>query len=264
MKRSCRSWPNSRRKRIARASSPAWLPRNHRRCGQLWQRWRSCRNAPTLEETLALILALRRLPKGKEEDKIAERLAAYLMEKTGETKHGTDRDAWSAWFAKKHPDLAKRLGGDDGVDVAAWNKRLMAIDWNAADAERGRAAFTKAGCATCHSGPQALGPDLRGVGGRFSRADLFTAILQPSKDVSPRYRTTQISTGDGKTYQGIIVYEAVDSVLLQTGPATTLRLINKQIAERRLTTNSLMPSGLIDRLADLEIADLYAYLRALK
>jgi putative heme-binding domain-containing protein len=216
------------------------------------------------DETLALILALKRLPSGKEEDKLAARLAAYLEKTTGETKHGTDRDAWSAWFAKKHPELAKKLGGADGVDVEAWNKRLAAINWGGGNSRRGEALFTKASCATCHSGAQALGPDLRGVGGRFSRADLFTAIIQPSKDVSPRYRTTQIVTGDGKVYQGIIVYEAVDSVILQTGPATTLRLANKQIAERHLTATSLMPVGLIDKLTDREIADLYLYLKELK
>jgi putative heme-binding domain-containing protein len=215
------------------------------------------------DETLALVLALRRLPPGKEEDRIAARLAAHLESTTGQ-KHGTDRDAWSAWLARKHPDLAKRLAGPDGVDVAAWEKRLAAIDWNAGSAERGRATFTKASCAACHSGAQALGPDLRGVAGRFSRADLFTAIIQPSKDVSPRYRTTQITTADGKTYQGIIVYEAVDSVILQTGPAATMRLVNRQIADRRLTANSLMPAGLIDPLTDQEIADLYAFLKELR
>jgi putative heme-binding domain-containing protein len=215
------------------------------------------------DETLALILALKRLPPGKEEDKLAGRLAAYLEKTTGETKHGTNRDAWSAWFAKKHPELAKKLGGADGVDVEGWTKRLAGIEWSAGDAERGRALFTKTSCAACHSGTQALGPDLRGVGGRFSRADLFTAILQPSKDVSPRYRTTQIVTSEGKTYQGLIVYEAVDSVLLQTGPATTIRLAHKQISDKRVSPLSLMPVGLLDRLADRDIADLYAYLKSL-
>jgi hypothetical protein len=44
----------------------------------------------------------------------------------------------------------------------------------------------------------------------------------------------------------------------------TLRLVNKQIADRRLTANSLMPAGLIDMLTDREIADLYAFLKELK
>ena len=97
-----------------------------------------------------------------------------------------------------------------------------------------------------------------------SRDDLFTAILQPSKDVSPRYRTTQLVTAKGKVYQGIIVYEAVDGVLILTGPGEALRITKTQIGDRRLTARSLMPSGLIDKLGDREIADLYAYLKALK
>jgi hypothetical protein len=49
------------------------------------------------------------------------------------------------------------------------------------------------------------------VAGRFSRRDLFTAILQPSLDISPRYRTTLVMTAEDKVYQGIVIYEAVDS-----------------------------------------------------
>src|SRR5262249_23525943 len=41
------------------------------------------------------------------------------------------------------------------------------------------------------------------------------------------------------------------------------RLTDKQIAERRQTATSLMPTGLLDKLSDRDIADLYAYLRSL-
>jgi putative heme-binding domain-containing protein len=102
---------------------------------------------------------------------------------------------------------------------------------------------------------------LRGAASRFSREDLFTAIVQPSKDVSPRYRTTLIGTADGKSYQGIIIYEAVDSLILQTGPDVTVRLTDPRIIERRVLQTSLMPAGLLDKFADRDIADLYAYLK---
>jgi hypothetical protein len=49
-----------------------------------------------------------------------------------------------------------------------------------------------------------------------------------------------------------------------TGPGEALRLTKPQISERRLTAQSLMPAGLIDKLSDREIADLYAYLKGLK
>jgi putative heme-binding domain-containing protein len=219
------------------------------------------KSAKARDEALALIRALRQAPAGKEGDALRRRLDKRLQGVTG--RKGADADGWVRWFLKAYPALAGRLADADGVDVAAWDKRLAALDWSAGDAKRGQAVYTKASCASCHSGAQALGPDLRGVAGRFSRADLFTAILRPSKDVSPRYRTTLITTEAGKTYQGLIVYEAVDSVILQTGPATTVRLANKQISEKRVTAGSLMPAGLLDRLSDREIADLYSYLKSL-
>jgi putative heme-binding domain-containing protein len=186
---------------------------------------------------------------------------AVLKQATGQALVGWP--AWKTWYLSKHPEQAAKLADGDGVDVAAWNKRLAAIAWSAGDAGRGRQVYVRASCAACHSGSQALGPDLQGVAGRFSRDDLFTAILQPSRDVPPRYRTTQVVTAEGKVYQGLVIYEATDSLILQTGPALTQRLSNQQISERRISPISLMPTGLLDKLADTEIADLYAYLKGL-
>jgi putative heme-binding domain-containing protein len=212
--------------------------------------------------TFALIRALRNLPEGRENDALRSRIAAKLRAGTGETKLGDDSKTWTDWLMQKHPKEAAKLGGVDGVDVEAWNGRAAKIAWTDGDAGRGHAVFIRASCASCHSGTQALGPDLRGAAGRFSREDLFTAIVQPSKDVSPRYRTVLIATDDGKTYQGIIIYEAVDSLIMQTGPETTVRLTNPRISERRTLPTSLMPAGLLDKLADRDVADLYAYLKA--
>ncbi len=214
-------------------------------------------------ELLALIRAFGRLPDGKEADPARQQLARYLRRLTGQEPLGAEKQAWVEWFARAYPDLAARLNEVDGVDIAGWTKRLAQVDWSAGAAERGRGIYTKASCVTCHSGAQALGPDLHGVAGRFSRADLFTAILQPSRDISPRYRTTLVATADGKLYQGMVIYEAVDSLLLQTGPATTVRVPGQQIVARRFTDLSLMPAGLLDQLSDREIADLYAYLKSL-
>jgi putative heme-binding domain-containing protein len=210
---------------------------------------------------LGLIRALRNVPDGRENDKLRKRIVLSLRAATGEKVLGVEQREWTAWFVKKYPKHAGKLANDDGVDVEAWNRRAAKIDWSAGLAERGRAVFSRASCLACHSGAQALGPDLRGAAGRFSREDLFTAIVQPSKDVSPRYRTTLIGTAEGKTYQGIIIYEAVDSLIIQTGPDTTVRLTNPRVTERRILPTSLMPAGLLDKLADRDIADLYAYLK---
>ncbi len=212
---------------------------------------------------LAVVRCLRSLPEDRQTGPLREKVAHYLQHITGEAI-GADKDAWTRWFGRRYPALAARLENVDGVDVAGWQRRLDGVDWSAGVAERGRAVFVKASCVSCHSGAQALGPDLRGAAGRFSRADLFTAIIQPSKDISPRYRTTLIATAAGKVYQGLVIYEAVDGLLLQTGPATTVRIPGDQVAARRYTSTSLMPAGLIDKLTDQEVADLYAYLKGLK
>lgn len=213
------------------------------------------------DEGLALLKAVRLLPAEKENEALRKRLLARLTKLAGANL--VDAEAALAWYRKVYPEQAKALTDADGVDVEAWKKRLAKVEWDKGDAKKGAQVYVKASCASCHSGSAALGPDLAGVTGRFSRDDLFTSILQPSKDVSPRYRTTQVMTDKGKSYGGIIIYDAVDSLILQTGPAETVRLTNAQIASRRLTATSLMPAGLLDRLSDGEIADLYAHLKSL-
>jgi putative heme-binding domain-containing protein len=214
-------------------------------------------------EVLALVRALRRLPAGMEADPLRRQVARRLQRLTGQATFGTDVRAWSDWCGRTYPEVAAQLAGNDGVDVAGWEQRLARLDWAVGDAERGHLVFARAACVSCHSGGQTLGPDLHGVASRFSRSDLFTAILQPSKDVSPRYRALLVTTTEGKLYQGLVVYEAADSLILQTAAATTVRIPVDRIAARRFTPVSLMPTGLLDKLTDREIADLYTYLRSL-
>ncbi len=192
---------------------------------------------------------------------LAKMIADRLAKNSGMAL-GTDSKRWIAWLEKQHPEFGKRLANPDGVDTAKWDKRLALIDWNTGDANAGKAVFAKASCVQCHSGTQALGPDLGGVTNRFSRPDLLTSILQPSKDVPARYQMTVVETKEGKTHQGIVIYDAVDSLILQTA-VTTIRLDGQAVVSRHVSAQSLMPSGLLDPLSDREIVDLYAYLRGL-
>jgi putative membrane-bound dehydrogenase-like protein len=220
---------------------------------------------PTQPHELAtLVRAARRLKGGKDEDRLRERVGRLLRATTKQDLDARDADAWSAWFLRAYPAESAKLAGADGVDVAAWTVRLDRLDWSAGDAQVGRELFQRTGCAGCHAGARALGPDLRGAASRFSRQDLFTAIVQPSRDVSPRYQTTLVATADGRVFQGAIIYEAIGSLILQTGPDKVVRITDTEIAERRATDQSLMPAGLLDKLTDREISDLYAHLRSLR
>lgn len=213
------------------------------------------------DEVLALLMALNRLPADKAQT-LAQDIASYLETCTGE-KYGTNRKAWLDWFAQRQPDLANKLTNPDGVDVAAWKKRVSLLPWQNGDSSRGQAVFQKASCAACHSGGSALGPDLQGVAKRFSQEDLLWAVVQPSRDISDRYQTVLIEMLDGKLHQGMVIYQATDGVMLQTGATTTIRLPGDQIAGEQPVPGSLMPAGLLDNLTDQQIVDLFAYLRSL-
>jgi putative heme-binding domain-containing protein len=213
-------------------------------------------------DVVAAIAALRKLSEDKTSAATREALVALIKNRTGQSF--TDAKAWAAWFAKKHPELAAKLNTSDGFDPIAWKKRDAAIPWVEGDPVKGRLAFTKATCAACHDGGGAVGPSLVGISKRFSRDDLLTAIVQPSKDVSPRYRPTRITTTDGKAHMGMIVYEAVSGVMIQTGPDAVVRIAGDQIESQKLLEASLMPAGLLDKLTDREVADLLAYLRTLR
>lgn len=213
------------------------------------------------DEIAGLIQALAIASEGGARGKLRDAIVGRLKKLTG-ADHA-DRAAWLTWLAKKDPSQANRLTNLDGVDLPSWKLRLGKLNWPAGEAKRGSEVFNKTGCATCHSGARALGPDLAGIARRFSRDDLLTAIIQPSRDVSQRYQTTLIETVAGTVYRGMIVYEAVDGVILQTGPDQTIRIAGDQIDFKRSSPLSLMPAGLLDKLSDQQIVDLLAYLKTL-
>ena len=170
---------------------------------------------------------------------------------------------WFEWFAKAHPATAKELlGGDE--DTAAFLKRLPVIAWGAGDAKRGQKLYEERACHRCHSTSTRIGPDLTGVASRLSRDDLFIAILDPSRDISPTYLAKHFTTKSGATYTGFLVYDAPTARLVQTGPDTTVRLTGDEVTSVTDSRVSLMPTGLLAGLKDAEVADFYAFLQTLK
>jgi putative heme-binding domain-containing protein len=131
------------------------------------------------------------------------------------------------------------------------------------DASRGKLLYAQAKCAQCHSGQTALGPDLAGIGKRFSRDDLFRSIYEPSRDISDRYRATKVLTSEGQVVVGMTVYDSVDGVTLQTADGSVVRINKDDIEEKATATESIMPVGLLESFTVEQVADLYAFLQTL-
>jgi putative heme-binding domain-containing protein len=225
-------------------------------------------------ELVGLVKLLRRLGGDKSEFALRERVVRLLTRNSGETTEfvfGSEGyapqtaaiEAFSDWATKEFPAEAAELLGTRAEDLESLRARLAQVDWGVGDAARGAKLFASRGCGQCHGSGKALGPDLLGVAGRFSRDDLFVAIALPNRDVSPRYQTMLVETKGGKVYTGLVVYESVDGILLRNGTNQTYRVERPDIASQRSLPNSLMPEGLLKDLQDSDLADLYAHLKTL-
>jgi putative heme-binding domain-containing protein len=169
-----------------------------------------------------------------------------------------------AWFKEHYPTESLNLEKSSVYNAVDWQARFDKLDWMLGDATIGQKVFEKLSCARCHAGTSPLGPELKGAAGRFSRSDLFAAILEPNREVAPPYLTSVMETGSGKIYLGTIVYESPDSTILLTGPETTVRVAGEEIVALVKSKQSLMPAGLLNTATDAELIHLYAYLQSLR
>jgi putative heme-binding domain-containing protein len=174
-------------------------------------------------------------------------------------------DLWSDWNTYFQANLSQeQLGGlitpRSPIDGS---KVLQTIDSLKGDTQRGAVVY-QAKCGLCHGGQSALGPSLVGVARRFSREDLARSIYEPSRDVSDRYRAIRVLTVDDEILTGMVIYNAADGVTLQAADGSILRINQDQIQEKAYSTESLMPSGLLEDKSPQDIADLFAYLGTLQ
>lgn len=225
-------------------------------------------------ENVALVRCLRRLGTEKNEA-AARRLVVQVLRRNSNRDFGFALkapasepqcgaiDAWTEWAISDFPDEATVLTAGAAPDAAAVHELLSKADWSAGEIERGEKLFKARSCIQCHGGRQALGPDLAGAAKRFSRDDLFTAIINPNRDVSSRYQTTMLVTSSGKVYTGLLIYESVDGVILRNATNQTFRIEMSDVELRRKLPQSLMPPGLLKDATPQDLADLYAYLQSL-
>jgi putative membrane-bound dehydrogenase-like protein len=223
----------------------------------------------TPAEIAAAVTALRRACSQPREKAARESLTALLGGWAGQSftvaDGGAALKAHAAvfeWFVKAYPREAAQFGG--GEDVASFLQRLPAVQWDAGDAERGRRLFEERACQRCHASSTRIGPDLAGVTARLSREDLFIAILDPNRDISPTYLPKLVTTKSGATHTGFMVYDSPTAKLVQTGPDTTVRLTGEEIASVADARVSIMPAGLLAGLKDAGLADLLAFMRTLQ
>jgi putative heme-binding domain-containing protein len=166
-------------------------------------------------------------------------------------------------------DQAKTLYELLDADAAKQAARIEALlpVLKDGDVRRGQALFNseRTACSTCHAigylGGN-IGPDLTRIGQVRNERDLLEAIVFPSASFVRSYEPMIISTKDGDDYSGVVRRDAVDEIVLATGPGAEVRVARGDIAEIRPGKLSVMPQGLDEQLSREELADLMAFLKA--
>ncbi|MBI1842309.1 MAG: c-type cytochrome [Verrucomicrobia bacterium] len=133
---------------------------------------------------------------------------------------------------------------------------------------KGKEAFAAAQCATCHrfgSDGGAVGPDITAVASRFSRLDILSSILEPSKVISEQYENTTFTTRDDEDITGRILEERPDRFVLLVDPikGTQATVKKADVKARQKAKLSPMPEGLVDLLQKDEFLDLIAYVESM-
>jgi putative heme-binding domain-containing protein len=118
-------------------------------------------------------------------------------------------------------------------------------------------------CAACHrfgDDRGGVGPDLTGLAGRFALPELLEEVLAPSRRVADPYRTIEVVTKGGTLVAGLPVVDDGTRLTILRSDAERVELAAGEIEERRPSTRSAMPDGLLDPLSLEEVSDLFAYL----
>jgi putative heme-binding domain-containing protein len=121
-------------------------------------------------------------------------------------------------------------------------------------------------CNSCHliTGMEKSGPNLDGVGDKFTREQLIQEVLQPSLSIKPGYEQTVILTTDGRVLNGRLERSTKIAVRLIDANGKQINLDWDQIDELKLSEQSLMPDNTIATISKMQFADLISYLESLR
>ncbi len=126
---------------------------------------------------------------------------------------------------------------------------------------------SKAACSACHTigyvGGK-VGPDLTRIGQIRSRRDLIEAIVLPSQRFVQSYQPLRVLTVDGQVFNGLLVREDDQALVLQTGAEQQQPVERAEVEDIQPSMVSIMPAGLDEQLSPQEFSDLIAFLESLR
>ena len=136
--------------------------------------------------------------------------------------------------------------------------------------ERGRKLFLtveKSQCLKCHrlnDQGEKIGPELTGIGSRFSRIHIIESLLDPSRTIAAGFQSQTVAMNDGRVLSGLKVSETADTLVLADNQGKKHSLRKADIEESQAHAGSVMPDGLEKTLTVDEFVDLVTFLTSEK
>ncbi len=183
----------------------------------------------------------------------------------------TDVDPGRLRLLEAHPTVAVRAQAARVAKLLNLGRRLDVLKaYEPAltlkgDTARGKVVFQKV-CAPCHRAEgvgHEIGPNLVTLQNRGPDTILLN-VLDPNREVNPQYVNYIVTTKDGRSFTGMVAAETATSVTLKRAENETDTVLRVDIAEMRSTGLSIMPEGVEQQIDRQGMADLIAYLSALK
>ena len=166
--------------------------------------------------------------------------------------------------------LAFKLDPSELAGIVAYLRNMNSFDRGSVklgDTGRGQTVYDgKGGCARCHRvGAQGsrVAPDLSDIGATRSPGSLVRSLTDPTSQMMPINRPVRAVTRDAKVINGRRLNEDTYTVQLLDDQEKLVSLVKADLREYTILTVSPMPSY-TDRLTQDELADVVAYLLALK
>ena len=175
------------------------------------------------------------------------------------TIRGFQETSFNEWLDKKWGSVNGNRAGF-AEELARYKKFTGDVALLRADVKRGRELF-RGMCGVCHTmfgTGGTVGPQL--TGSYLDTDYLLHNILDPNAEIGKDFQQVFIETKDGSLRAGIVAAEDSTSVTLKTlaGPAT---IPLNEIRSRKVSPDSMMPTGLLGGLQEQDVRNLFLYLR---
>jgi len=143
-----------------------------------------------------------------------------------------------------------------------WQQQLTAERLATADVEKGREVFKQV-CGACHKlhgEGYSIGPDLTGSN-RGNVDYLLENVLAPNAIIGAAYQLNVFVMADGRVVSGLVQSQDDDAVRVVMAGGTEVTLSRDDIESHKVSEQSMMPTGLFEKLSPTDIADLIAFLK---